>query len=49
MICDRQVVNHRITHNGDFDAWTIFDDSVENDLGLWLDTSTAYPNATRTS
>ena len=26
--CNRKNVNHRITHNGDFDAWTIFGESV---------------------
>lgn len=47
-ICDRQLVNHRITHNGDFDAWTIFDDAIENaDLGLWLERVLHTPNATR--
>lgn len=47
-ICDRQLVNHRITHNGDFDAWTIFDDTIENaDLGLWLERVLHTPNATR--
>ncbi len=47
-ICDRQLVNHRITHNGDFDAWTIFDESIENaHLGLWLQRVLHTPNATR--
>jgi hypothetical protein len=27
LICDRQIVNHRITHNGDFDAW-MFGDAI---------------------
>lgn len=46
-ICDRQRVNHRITHNGDFDAWTIFDDVIENaNLGLWLERVLHTPNAT---
>ncbi|PSM51046.1 hypothetical protein C7Y66_00725 [Chroococcidiopsis sp. CCALA 051] len=31
-------VNHRITHNGDFDAWTLFDRSIGNtELGWWLE------------
>lgn len=46
-ICDRHLVNHRITHNGDFDGWTIFDDTVENaELGLWLQRVLHTPNAT---
>jgi hypothetical protein len=46
-ICDSQLVNHRITHNGDFDAWTIFNDSIENaHLGLWLERVLHTPNAT---
>jgi hypothetical protein len=45
--CDRQNVNHRITHNGDFDAWTLFGDSIENaHLGLWLERVLHTPNAT---
>jgi hypothetical protein len=45
-LCDRQLVNHRITHNGDFDAWTIFDESIENaELGLWLERVLHTPNA----
>jgi hypothetical protein len=46
-ISDRQLVHHRITHNGDFDAWTIFDESIENaHLGLWLERVLHTPNAT---
>jgi hypothetical protein len=31
-------VNHRITHNGDFDAWILYGKQVENEaLGLWLE------------
>ncbi|MBN3926145.1 hypothetical protein [Nostoc sp. NMS4] len=40
-------VNHRITHNGDFDAWTIFGKAIANDkLGLWLERVLHTPNAT---
>ena len=36
-VCQNKNVNHRITHNGDFDAWKIYDEPVENgELGLWL-------------
>jgi hypothetical protein len=46
-LCDRQTVNHRITHNGDFDAWMLFGEPVENaDLGLWLERVLHTPNAT---
>jgi hypothetical protein len=45
--CNRQTVNHRITHNGDFDAWMIFGTAVENaHLGLWLERVLHTPNAT---
>ena len=45
--CDRQTVNHRITHNGDFDAWVLFGDPIENaHLGLWLERVLHTPNAT---
>ncbi|MDJ0634651.1 MAG: hypothetical protein QNJ34_15795 [Xenococcaceae cyanobacterium MO_188.B29] len=37
-VCQRKNVNHRITHNGDFDGWVLFDKSIEYDkLGLWLE------------
>ena len=37
-ICEVKNVNHRITHNGDFDAWTLYKKEVENQaLGLWLE------------
>ncbi len=37
-VCQSRNVNHRITHNGDFDAWTIFGESIENaELGWWLE------------
>lgn len=45
--CERKIVNHRITHNGDFDAWTIFGQPVNNaTLGLWLERVLHTPNAT---
>jgi hypothetical protein len=41
-------VNHRITHNGDFDAWTLFDKSIGNtELGWWLERVLHTPNHTR--
>ncbi len=46
-VSDRQIVNHRITHNGDFDAWTLFGEPIENaDLGLWLERVLHTPNVT---
>ena len=43
----RRNVNHRITHNGDFDAWTLFDKPIENTkLGLWLERVLHTPNST---
>ncbi len=46
-VCDHQIVNHRITHNGDFDAWGLFGRPVENaHLGLWLERVLHTPNAT---
>jgi hypothetical protein len=40
-------INHRITHNGDFDAWTIFERSIANTkLGLWLERVLNVPNET---
>lgn len=40
-------VNHRITHNGDFDAWTIFGEEIPNaKLGLWLERVLHTLNAT---
>jgi hypothetical protein len=46
-LSDRQLVHHRITHNGDFDAWSIFDESIENaHLGLWLERVLHTPNDT---
>ncbi|MGB8702789.1 MAG: hypothetical protein WCD18_25520 [Thermosynechococcaceae cyanobacterium] len=41
----RKNVNHRITHNGDFDAWILFGKPVENaHLGLWLQRVLHTPN-----
>jgi hypothetical protein len=46
-ICDRKPVNHRITYNGDFDAWMLFGDPIENaPLGLWLERVLHTPNST---
>ncbi len=46
-ICDRKPVNHRITYNGDFDAWMLFGDYVDNaHLGLWLERVLHTPNST---
>ena len=46
-VCDRQTVNHRITHNGDFDAWMLFGEPIENAaLGLWLERVLYTPNST---
>ncbi|MGL6338527.1 MAG: hypothetical protein ACRC80_05220, partial [Waterburya sp.] len=37
-VCQDKNVNHRITHNGDFDAWTLYGQEVPNGvLGLWLE------------
>ena len=44
----RKNVNHRITHNGDFDAWTLFGKEIDNaTLGLWLERVLHTPNATK--
>lgn len=41
-------VNHRITHNGDFDAWKVFDRLIGNtELGWWLERVLHTPNHTR--
>lgn len=46
-LCEPKTVNHRITHNGDFDAWMLFGNFVENaHLGLWLERVLHTPNAT---
>ncbi|WP_052055423.1 hypothetical protein [Myxosarcina sp. GI1] len=46
--CQTKNVNHRITHNGDFDSWTLFNKDVDSaTLGLWLERILHTPNATR--
>ena len=46
-VCSQRNVNHRITHNGDFDAWRIFGKLVDNaTLGLWLERVLHTPNST---
>ena len=40
-------VNHRITHNGDFDDWMLFGKHIKNTkLGLWLERVLHTPNST---
>ena len=40
-------VHHRITHNGDFDSWKIFNRELDySTLGLWLERVLHTPNAT---
>ena len=42
-----QNVNHRITHNGDFDTWQLFGRLVDyRTLGLWLERVLQVPNQT---
>jgi hypothetical protein len=37
-VCQDKNINHRITHNGDFDTWTLYGKEVPNEaLGLWLE------------
>jgi len=44
---ERKNVNHRITHNGDFEAWMLFGKHIENaQLGLWLERVLHTPNST---
>lgn len=44
---ERKNLNHRITHNGDFDAWMIFGKPIETTkLGLWLERVLHTPNST---
>ena len=46
--CEPRNVQHRITHNGDFDRWKIFNREVDNaTLGLWLERVLHTPNATK--
>ncbi|MGD1921922.1 MAG: hypothetical protein ACFCAD_25335 [Pleurocapsa sp.] len=41
-------VHHRITHNGDFESWRIFERDVDyKTLGLWLERVLHTPNATQ--
>ncbi|MBD0311183.1 MAG: hypothetical protein ICV80_24750, partial [Microcoleus sp. T1-bin1] len=45
--CSTRNVNHRITHNGDFDAGRIFGKQIDNaQLGLWLERVLHTPNDT---
>ena len=47
-ICVTKNVHHRITHNGDFDSWKIFNRAIDNtNLGLWLERVLHTPNATK--
>ena len=47
-ICQTKNVNHRITHNGDFDAWHLFGKDIDNQtLGLWLGEVLHTPNAAK--
>jgi hypothetical protein len=46
-VCKNLNINHRITHNGDFDEWKIFENPVRNSqLGWWLERVLHTPNAT---
>ena len=46
-ISQQKNVNHRITHNGDFSAWQIFNEQVHYaDLGLWLERVLHTQNST---
>ena len=41
-------VNHRITHNGDFETWKLFGKEIDTaTLGLWLEKVLHTPNATQ--
>ena len=47
-ICETKNVHHRITHNGDFNSWQIFNHQIDNvTLGLWLERVLHTPNATK--
>ena len=47
-ICTDKNVHHRITHNGDFDSWKIFNRTIDYaNLGLWLERVLHTPNATK--
>lgn len=44
-VCQTTNVNHRITHNGDFDSWNLYGKEVANkELGLWLERVLQTPN-----
>ncbi|MEO0835502.1 MAG: hypothetical protein AAFY16_05840, partial [Cyanobacteria bacterium J06642_3] len=46
--CTSKNVHHRITHNGDFDGWNIFNQEIDYaTLGLWLERVLHTPNATK--
>jgi hypothetical protein len=46
-VCKNLNINHRITHNGDFDEWKIFGEPVGNSqLGWWLERVLHTPNGT---
>ena len=46
-LCETKNVNHRITHNGDFNSWKIFARKIDNaTLGLWLERVLHTPNKT---
>ena len=46
--CETKNVHHRITHNGDFNSWQIFNRQVDNTtLGLWLERVLHTNNATQ--
>ncbi|MEM8676744.1 MAG: hypothetical protein AAGF83_23270 [Cyanobacteria bacterium P01_G01_bin.67] len=46
--CTSKNVHHRITHNGDFDSWNIFNKDVDYPtLGLWLERVLHTPNSTK--
>ena len=47
-ICATKNVHHRITHNGDFNSWKIFNRAIDNaTLGLWLERVLHTSNATK--
>jgi hypothetical protein len=47
-VSTHKMVNHRITHNGDFNAWWIFGRTIDTTtLGLWLERVLHTPNTTR--
>ena len=47
-LCQSINVNHRITHNGDFDSWKLYGEEVDNKkLGWWLERVLQTPNHTK--